>query len=101
MRAFLSQNVLVLRDSHRRYKELPNATAKNRALAKDADISPSQVFRVLEGQLGASIDVVESLARALEVRPQDLLTPYFSRTQTDAPRLKIHDGKELQRRRSA
>jgi hypothetical protein len=103
LRAFLAQNVVALRDSHRRYKELPNPTARNRALAKDADVSPSQVHRVIEAQLGASIDVVEALARALEVRPQDLLTPYFHHQPIEqlpaAPM--VQEPRELRRSRGA
>ena len=103
LRTVLAQNVVALRDSHRRYKELPHQTAKNEALAKDADLSPSQVFRVTVAQLGASIDVVEALARALEVRPQDLLTPYFryqpAEHQPDPP--PISESKDLRRVRRA
>lgn len=96
---FLSQNVVALRDSHPRYKDLPNDTARNRALAKDADLSPSQVFRVIKRELGASIDIVEALARALEARPQDLLTPYFHRQPIEQiPASMIQEPKELRRR---
>jgi hypothetical protein len=76
LRLFLSDNVAALRD--RKYPALPNITARNKQLAADADVSPSQVHRVIEGSLGASIDIVERLAMALDVRPQDLLTPYFA-----------------------
>lgn len=84
LRSHLAVNVASLRDHHRKYRQLPNPTARNRQLAKDADVSPSQIHRIIEGQLGASIDIVERIAAALEVRPQDLLTPYFVRQDVPA-----------------
>jgi transcriptional regulator with XRE-family HTH domain len=96
LRAHLAQNVSVLRDRHRRYKVLPNATARNKALAKDADVSPSQIHRIIKADLGASIDIVERIATALEVRPQDLLTPYFVHPAADVR--EITGQHELRRR---
>jgi transcriptional regulator with XRE-family HTH domain len=75
--------VAALRDQHKKYKDLPNPTARNRMLAKDADVSPSQIHRVINKKLGPSIDVIERIADALGVRPQDLLTPYFLRQPSD------------------
>jgi hypothetical protein len=102
LRQFLAANVMALRDRHPRYKALPNITARNRLLAADADVSPSQVYRVIEGSLGASIDIVERLAMALDVRPHDLLTPYFHRSTeaADKPptRPVRQEIRELQRR---
>lgn len=81
MRAHLAANLISLRDQHRRYKNLPTVTARNRELAKAADVSLSQIQRITERELGVSIDIVEALARALDVRPQDMLTPYFLTTE--------------------
>ncbi len=71
----VAHNVKTLRD--RVYAQLPNETARNRELAKAADTSLSQVQRILSCQLAAGIDMIEALANALHVRPQELLTPYF------------------------
>jgi len=71
------------------YRHLPNKTARERALAKDAGLAPSQIQRIIKGQVGASIDHIEWLSMALEVRPQDLLTPHFGQSviarQRDSP----------------
>lgn len=100
LRRFLAGNVVALRD--RKYPALPNITARNKQLAEDADVSPSQVHRVIEGSLGASIDIVERLAMALDVRPQDLLTPYYAHSvdAKDQPptRPARTELRELQRR---
>lgn len=96
LRAHLAKNVAILRDRHRRYRALPNATARNKALAKDADVSPSQIHRIINADLGASIDIVERIAGALEVRPQDLLTPYYVREPSNVR--EIAAEKELRRR---
>ncbi|SRR5581483_12162718 len=82
IRAILGRNVEELRD--RIYKDLPNVTARNRALAHKIGSTLAQVQRICSGELGTSIDTVEWLADALRVRPQDLLTPYFA-TARDAP----------------
>src|SRR6185312_11225829 len=82
IRGILAGNVTALRD--RVYADRPDETARNRALAEKAGVSPSQVQRVVNGELGTSIDIVEWLAGALGVRPQDLLTPYVA-TAMDAP----------------
>ena len=95
LRLLLASNVEVLRDE--RYSTLPNPTARNKQLAKDADVSPSQIERVIAGTLGTSVDVLEAMANALRVRPQDLLTPYFRQFQqaddqpTAAPANAVHD----------
>jgi hypothetical protein len=47
-------------------------------LAKDAQTVLAQIQRVLQRTLAPGIDMIENLATALEVRPQDLLTPYFA-----------------------
>jgi DNA-binding Xre family transcriptional regulator len=96
LRGHLAANVSILRDRHRRYRVLSNATARNKALAKDADVSPSQIHRIIKADLGASIDIVERIATALEVRPQDLLTPYFVREATTVR--EISAPQELRRR---
>lgn len=98
LRSHLGSNVARLRDNHKKYRELPNLTARNQALAKDADVSPSQIHRITNGQLGASIDIVERIAAALDVRPQDLLTPYFVMQAGETPK-DLPQPRELQRRK--
>lgn len=71
----LAQNVRILRDQQ--YAHLPHITARNKALAKDADTTLSQVQRVIAGEVATGVDIVESLAEALHKRPHDLLTPYL------------------------
>lgn len=75
IRGVLASNVTVLRD--KRYDGCPSVTAKTKALAAAADTTVSQIQRILSCELGTSLDLVARLARALGVRPQDLLTPYF------------------------
>lgn len=76
IRGFLASNVLLLRN--RMFSAHATATAKNKALAKAADTTLSQIQRVLSMELGTSIDLIARMARALDVRPQDLLTPYYA-----------------------
>jgi transcriptional regulator with XRE-family HTH domain len=77
-----ADNVRRLRDASQKYAELENDTGKNRALAKDADTTLSQIQRVLNQQVSPGIDLVERIANAFGVRPQDMLTPYFGATAT-------------------
>lgn len=98
LRNHVGANVARLRDQHPKYRELPNPTARNEALAKDADVSPSQIHRMVNGQLGASIDIIERVAAALNVRPQDLLTPYFVLQPIQAAK-DLPQPREIQRRR--
>jgi transcriptional regulator with XRE-family HTH domain len=74
LRAVLGRNVAALRDA--RYSRLPHETARNKALALAAESSVSQIQRVITGEVGASIDVIDALAVALDVSVIDLLTPY-------------------------
>ena len=76
IRNVLAQNVKNLRD--RVYADLGSETARNRVLARDSHMTLSQAQRIIAMELGTSIDYVEYLAHALKVRPQDLLTPYFT-----------------------
>jgi transcriptional regulator with XRE-family HTH domain len=77
IQGILGANVRDLRA--RRYKALPTLTAQQRALAKSAQTTLSQIQRIESGALAPGIDMLELLALALEVRPQDLITPYFAR----------------------
>lgn len=81
----LADNVRKLRD--RKYAALPHETARNRALAKDAHTVMSQIQRILELALAPGVDMIENLATALEVRPQDLLTPYFANSVSQSSEL--------------
>jgi transcriptional regulator with XRE-family HTH domain len=73
---YLAENIVKLRD--RKYRHLANDTARNKALAKDVATSPSQIQRIAAGQLAIGVDLLERLADALDVRPADLVTPYFA-----------------------
>lgn len=66
----------MLRD--RLFHETKTVTGRNTALAKAVGTSQSQVQRVVGAKSGVSIDALESFARALGCRPQDLVTPYFA-----------------------
>jgi len=85
IRECVAQNVERLRD--RKFKGA-TVTARNKALAKAAGTSLSQVQRIVERKSGVGLDGIEKFAVALGCRPQDLLTPYFA-TQgvTDRPDL--------------
>lgn len=74
LRAVLGRNVASLRDQ--RYSRLENETLRNKALAHAAETSISQIQRVIKGEVGASIDILDALAIALDVSVCDLLTPY-------------------------
>lgn len=83
LRRHLADNVSGLRDI--KYGSEMSETARNKALAREADISLSQVQRIINCELGASIDYLEALAKALETRPQDLVTPYFASRFSSEP----------------
>lgn len=83
LRRHVAENIKVLRDL--KFKDLPTATKRNMALAKAADISKSQVQRIIACELGTSVDHIETLAAALATRPQDLVTPYFGARYTSDP----------------
>lgn len=83
LRRHLSDNIAALRDF--KYKDLPNETQRNKALAKATDTTISQIQRIIKCELGISIDWLEPLAAALDTRPQDLVTPYFSARLTAEP----------------
>jgi hypothetical protein len=81
IQSVLADNVRRLRN--KKYAALPHETAMNRALARDAGTVLAQIQRILGLELSPGIDMVEQLAGALEVRPADLLTPYFANGQTN------------------
>lgn len=94
IRGILAQNLEVLRD--KRYPKLATPTARNRKLASEAKIAPSQIQRMLAREFGPSIDYLEFLAGPLGVRPQDLITPYFTAQGPGAA--EVPDTPEFQRR---
>lgn len=69
----------------------------NKALAKLADTTLSQIQRVVKGESAARLDTIERIAKALEVRPQDLLTPYFVAQQKAKYGDDNPDSEELRR----
>lgn len=95
----VAQNITILRD--RVYGDMPHTTARNKALAKDADTTLSQIQRICEGNVALGIDMLEAIAIALKVRPQDLLTPYFASApdaEERTPLVKEPDAAHLRRR---
>lgn len=83
IRGVIAQNVAALRD--KKFSKLPSETKRNEALAEiSKPTSKSQIQRITKQKLGTSVDTLELLAAALEVRPQDLLTPYFASLQTNS-----------------
>lgn len=82
IQGILAANVRDLRE--RKYNALPTATAQQRALAKNAQTTLSQVQRIEAGTVAPGVDMLELLANALDVRPQDLVTPYFARAPLES-----------------
>src|SRR6185437_16583266 len=81
---FFADTVKLLRD--RVYAAEEHETARNRALAKAADTTLSQIQRIINQEVAPGIDMLEKLARALRVTPADLVTPYFGqKVPPDAP----------------
>lgn len=99
VRVVLAKNVAMLRDW--KYARLPSATQRDIALAADCKpTSKSQIQRIVKGTLAAGVDIVERLADAFGVNPQDLLTPYFaSAFLADKAAVERGDSRELHQRR--
>lgn len=85
IRNYVADNVVELRDKKYPREKFTSVTARQRALAKDSGISKNQLDRITDKSQGTSIDQLEWLAAALGVRPQDLVTPYFTRAQVVTP----------------
>lgn len=69
----------VIRLRNRKWSALPDETTMNRALAKACDTTLSQAQRITgEDPPAVGIDFVERIAFVFDVRPQDMLTPYFA-----------------------
>jgi transcriptional regulator with XRE-family HTH domain len=71
-----ADNVKILRD--RVFDGFEHETARNRALARGAETTLSQIQRIITQQVAPGIDMLEKVARALKVTPADLVTPYFA-----------------------
>lgn len=85
IRAYVSDNLTDLRDQKYPPDKFTSMTARNRALAKDSGVSKNQIDRILAKTQGTTVDQLEWLAEALGVRPQDLVTPYFTRGERVTP----------------
>jgi transcriptional regulator with XRE-family HTH domain len=96
VRAILASNLKALRDQH--YRELDTPTARNKALARDADTTLSQIQRILKSQVGTGVDQLESLAQVFGVKPQDLITPYFTAETPPNPPAGAQPAPSLPRR---
>lgn len=83
LRGVLARNVLALRD--RRFKTHRTVTARNVALAAAAHTTLSQIQRILDEEVGCGLEMLDSLAQALKVRPQDLITPYHTVEPMERP----------------
>lgn len=70
MRTILAHNIAVR--IHQVFAAAPN---KDKALADAAGVSLSTVQRIRAAEVGASIDQVEALAKALRTSVAELLTP--------------------------
>jgi len=79
----VAQNVSRLRDL--KFPDLPNATARNRALAKEIDSTLSQIQRILALRVGTSIDTIEQLAQTFGISPAQLLSPYLAPLPPEPP----------------
>jgi transcriptional regulator with XRE-family HTH domain len=73
MRQVLALNVARLLERH--YKDLPNLTARQRALAKDCGIAFSTVQRLMKLQTGATVENIENIAGAFHMSAYQLLVP--------------------------
>ena len=73
LRHVLASNVLALLPIV--YASLKDTTARQAALARMAHTSPSTIQRICNGTVGASLDTVEFIARALGTTVTELLTP--------------------------
>jgi hypothetical protein len=67
----------ILADNVRRLMEhyFPTAGDRPRRLSKEAQISLSSVQRVYKGDVGASLDTIEAIARAFDLSAYQLLIP--------------------------
>lgn len=79
IRTYVSDNLIDLRDRKYDPEKYRSVTAKHRQLAKDSGVSKNQIDRIIKKTQGTTVDQLEWLAGALGVRPQDLVTPYFTR----------------------
>lgn len=70
MRAVVSNNVRLLLAKH-----YPLSTNRTKALAVDAGVSLSTVQRVVAGEVGASVDVLEQIANVFQLSVYQLLVP--------------------------
>lgn len=93
----LSRNVVA--SMSQKWPQLANKTAREKALAKAAGVTPSTIQRIIGCQTAANVDTLESIAEALGTTPGALLTPYAG--ARIAPTNGEHDASEgaLQRRR--
>jgi transcriptional regulator with XRE-family HTH domain len=73
LRYVLASNVLALLPLV--YSALKDKTAREKALAKAANVSASTVQRICSADVGASLDNIEAIARALGTSVTTLLTP--------------------------
>ena len=73
MRTILAANLALLADQH--YASMPNLTARQKHLAKEAGVSFSTVQRIMKAETGASLDNIEVLAAVFDLSAYQLLLP--------------------------
>lgn len=74
-------------------------TDRNERLAKDADTSLSTIQRIAEGAVDVQLDTLYRIAMALEAKPQDLVTPFYTvKPISEQPASRPEEVRTLQRR---
>lgn len=73
LRKMVGQNVDGL--MARKYRGEATVTARQKRLAKDSEVAYSTVQRVINGDVGASVDVLDQLSTALDVSVYHLFLP--------------------------
>lgn len=90
----------VVADNVRRMMEYKFAESRNRqkALAKEAGITLSSVQRVLNCEVGASIETLEALAAALDLAAYQLLLPGLNTASPQIVRGALKNEEAMYRR---
>lgn len=73
MRGVIAANVRALMDL--KYRDIEKKTNRVKKLAEEANIGHGSIQRILDGEVGASIDLIENLALALDVSVYQLVLP--------------------------
>lgn len=85
IRTYVADNLVDLMDRTYPADKYKTTTARRWKLAEDSGVSKNQIDRIIAKSQGTSVDQLEWLAAPLGVRPQDLVTPYFTRSDRVTP----------------